>query len=79
MTIHEDLTVIQRTPEIYVFNYTFDSVTRRRQGNMKVNRWLLVVAYHFPPVRVRSGVQRTLRFCTYFYFVRFHFNPILRG
>lgn len=32
---------------------------------MKVNRRLLVVAYHFPPVRVSSGIQRTLKFCTY--------------
>lgn len=26
---------------------------------------LLIVAYHFPPVRVSSGIQRTLKFCTY--------------
>jgi hypothetical protein len=32
---------------------------------MTVNRRLLVVAYHFPPVRVSSGIQRTLKFCTY--------------
>lgn len=24
-----------------------------------------MVAYHFPPVRVSSGIQRTLKFCTY--------------
>ncbi|HAP40952.1 MAG TPA: glycosyltransferase [Nitrospira sp.] len=32
---------------------------------MTENRRLLVVAYHFPPVRVSSGIQRTLKFCTY--------------
>mgnify|MGYP000860197239 FL=1 len=32
---------------------------------MTVNRRLLMVAYHFPPVRVSSGIQRTLKFCTY--------------
>jgi len=26
---------------------------------------VLFVAYHFPPVRVSSGIQRTLKFCTY--------------
>jgi glycosyltransferase involved in cell wall biosynthesis len=26
---------------------------------------VLIVAYHFPPVRVSSGIQRTLKFCTY--------------
>ncbi len=45
--------------------HTFDSVTRRRQGKMTVNRRLLMVAYHFPPVKVSSGIQRTLKFCTY--------------
>ncbi len=32
---------------------------------MTVNRRLLMVAYHFPPVKVSSGIQRTLKFCTY--------------
>ncbi|MDP3537323.1 MAG: glycosyltransferase [Azonexus sp.] len=32
---------------------------------MKKNKRLLMVAYHFPPVRVSSGIQRTLKFCTY--------------
>lgn len=26
---------------------------------------VLMIAYHFPPVRVSSGIQRTLKFCTY--------------
>ena len=26
---------------------------------------VLMVVYHFPPVRVSSGIQRTLKFCTY--------------
>ena len=26
---------------------------------------ILMIAYHFPPVRVSSGIQRTLKFCTY--------------
>lgn len=29
------------------------------------NRRVLIVAYHFPPIRVSSGIQRTLKFCTY--------------
>lgn len=32
---------------------------------MKKNKRVLIVAYHFPPVRVSSGIQRTLKFCTY--------------
>lgn len=32
---------------------------------MTTNKRLLVIAYHFPPVRVSSGIQRTLKFCTY--------------
>src|SRR5664279_800709 len=32
---------------------------------MTGNKRLLMVAYHFPPVRVSSGIQRTLKFCTY--------------
>lgn len=32
---------------------------------MNKNKRLLMVAYHFPPVRVSSGIQRTLKFCTY--------------
>ena len=32
---------------------------------MPNNKSLLVVAYHFPPVLVSSGIQRTLKFCTY--------------
>lgn len=32
---------------------------------MSTNKRLLVIAYHFPPVRVSSGIQRTLKFCTY--------------
>lgn len=30
-----------------------------------MNRRLLVIAYHFPPVRGSSGIQRTLKFVTY--------------
>lgn len=29
------------------------------------NKRILMIAYHFPPVRVSSGIQRTLKFCTY--------------
>lgn len=32
---------------------------------MENNKRLLMIAYHFPPVRVSSGIQRTLKFCTY--------------
>jgi len=32
---------------------------------MTANKRLLMIAYHFPPVRVSSGIQRTLKFCTY--------------
>lgn len=32
---------------------------------MYKNKRVLIVAYHFPPVRVSSGIQRTLKFCTY--------------
>ena len=32
---------------------------------MEKNKRLLMIAYHFPPVRVSSGIQRTLKFCTY--------------
>ena len=32
---------------------------------MHKNKRVLIVAYHFPPVKVSSGIQRTLKFCTY--------------
>lgn len=32
---------------------------------MNKNKRVLIVAYHFPPVKVSSGIQRTLKFCTY--------------
>lgn len=32
---------------------------------MAKSKRLLIIAYHFPPVRVSSGIQRTLKFCTY--------------
>lgn len=32
---------------------------------MSRRKKLLMVAYHFPPVKVSSGIQRTLKFCTY--------------
>lgn len=32
---------------------------------MENNKRLLMIAYHFPPVRVSSGIQRTLKFCAY--------------
>jgi len=32
---------------------------------MPKNKRLLIIAYHFPPVRLSSGIQRTLKFCTY--------------
>lgn len=33
--------------------------------DMLKNKRLLIIAYHFPPVRLSSGIQRTLKFCTY--------------
>ena len=32
---------------------------------MQNRKRILIVAFHFPPVRVSSGIQRTLKFCTY--------------
>lgn len=32
---------------------------------MSEKKRVLMIAYHFPPVRVSSGIQRTLKFCTY--------------
>lgn len=32
---------------------------------MENNKRVLIIAYHFPPVRVSSGIQRTLKFCAY--------------
>ncbi len=32
---------------------------------MSSEKRVLIVAFHFPPVRVSSGIQRTLKFCTY--------------
>jgi len=32
---------------------------------MSKTKRILIVAYHFPPVKVSSGIQRTLKFCTY--------------
>ena len=32
---------------------------------MSTDKRVLIVAFHFPPVRVSSGIQRTLKFCTY--------------
>lgn len=32
---------------------------------MEHSKRLLMIAYHFPPVRVSSGIQRTLKFCAY--------------
>lgn len=32
---------------------------------MNSNRRVLIIAFHFPPIRVSSGIQRTLKFCTY--------------
>ena len=32
---------------------------------MATDKRLLMIAYHFPPVRVSSGIQRTLKFCAY--------------
>lgn len=34
-------------------------------SNMPQGKRLLMIAYHFPPVQVSSGIQRTLKFCTY--------------
>lgn len=31
----------------------------------KNNKKILMVAFHFPPFKVSSGIQRTLKFCTY--------------
>lgn len=42
---------------------------------IETNKSLLMIAYHFPPVRVSSGIQRTLKFCTY---LRDHgWNPLV--
>ena len=32
---------------------------------MNQDKRVLIVAFHFPPVRESSGIQRTLKFCTY--------------
>ncbi|CAI8967069.1 Glyco_trans_4-like_N domain-containing protein [Methylocaldum szegediense] len=40
-----------------------------------VNRSVLMVAYHYPPVRVSSGVQRTLKFSQYL--PEFNWKPIV--
>lgn len=32
---------------------------------MSQDKRVLIIAFHFPPVRVSSGIQRTLKFCTY--------------
>jgi glycosyltransferase involved in cell wall biosynthesis len=29
------------------------------------NKRILIIAYHFPPFKASSGIQRTLKFCTY--------------
>jgi hypothetical protein len=36
---------------------------------------ILLIAYHFPPLRGSSGIQRTLRFCQYL--PRFGWNPVV--
>jgi glycosyltransferase involved in cell wall biosynthesis len=33
--------------------------------NTPENKRILIVAYHFPPCKTSSGIQRTLKFCTY--------------
>jgi glycosyltransferase involved in cell wall biosynthesis len=33
--------------------------------NLPKNKRILVIAYHFPPCKTSSGIQRTLKFCTY--------------
>jgi glycosyltransferase involved in cell wall biosynthesis len=38
-----------------------DGTTRGRDGD----RHVLMIAYHFPPIRGSSGLQRTLSFCRY--------------
>lgn len=38
-------------------------------------RNVLIVAYHFPPLRGSSGIQRTLRFCQYL--PRFGWRPVV--
>ncbi len=37
----------------------------RNRGVASVNRRLLMIAYHFPPLAGSSGIQRTLRFAQY--------------
>ena len=32
---------------------------------MQKNKKILMVAFHFPPFKMSSGIQRTLKFCTY--------------
>ena len=41
------------------------AATHREKTDMPNNKRILIVAYHFPPVRLSSGIQRTLKFCTY--------------
>jgi len=36
---------------------------------------VLMIAYHFPPLRGSSGIQRTLRFCRYL--PEFGWNPVV--
>lgn len=44
-----------------IINGLRKTVTQQMPGT----RRLLVIAYHFPPVKVSSGIQRTLKFCSY--------------
>ena len=37
----------------------------KRAGHMKKNRRVLLIAFHYPPVKGSSGVQRTLKFSAY--------------
>ena len=32
---------------------------------MNTNRRVLLIAYHYPPVKISSGIQRTLKFSAY--------------
>jgi hypothetical protein len=42
-------------------NFVADGTARGRDGDSRV----LMIAYHFPPIRGSSGLQRTLSFCRY--------------
>jgi hypothetical protein len=62
-------TALMRVPEA---DHTFSSRAWRDAAAAATLQWIhqlrpsvLMIAYHFPPLRGSSGIQRTLRFCRY--------------